>query len=244
MTHNSKDLLCFTPMHHALLFTCIAKSVILEIGEKVSGPILGDAVKKYGEERGRRMALRAQKFGDSLTMDNYFAYGEWVAPEGETDFRFVTKRPHARLHAFKCPWYGVWKEKGLLEYGKYFCKEIDSALVRGFNPDLELEVNSTRTTGGQYCDFIFKDADLSLIKIVKLLYKKKIHPGKAVVMPWDYHTAHLFKTLNQTIKSRLDAPVYEKIMETACSEYAALFSEDHIVKLKGYQAVDFLTLPD
>ena len=94
------------------------------------------------------------------------------------------KRPHARLHAFKCPWYGIWKEKGLLDYGKYFCKEIDSALVRGFNPDLELEVKSTRTTGGQYCDFIFKDADLSLMKIVKLLYKKKIHPGKAVIMPW------------------------------------------------------------
>ena len=51
-------------MHHALLFTCISQSVILEIGEKDGGPVLRDAVKKYGEERGRRMALRAQKFGE------------------------------------------------------------------------------------------------------------------------------------------------------------------------------------
>lgn len=239
----SSDEIRFTAQHHALLFTCMSKSVILEAGEEQGGRILRDAVKKYGEQRGRRMALRAKKNGHPLTMDNYLAYGEWEVPKGEMKFRFAEKTPHARLHVFKCPWNDIWMKNDLVDYGHYFCREIDAALVRGFNPELEIEINSTQTTGGNYCDFLFKEANLSLVKILGLIYKKKINPGKDAIMPWEYHTGHLFKTLSDVIKNELE-PASEAILTNALEAFTALFSERHADTLKGYQATDFERLPN
>jgi len=130
-----------------LLFTSISKEVIDKIGEKNGEKLIRKAVRKYGQQRGKRMALRAKKNGHDLTVANYFAYGEWEVPKYEMDFKLIEKNPDARLNIFKCPWYAVWKENNLLQYGKYFCKEIDIALVNGFNPELELKVNSTQTNG-------------------------------------------------------------------------------------------------
>jgi len=59
----SKDEIRFTAQHHALLFTCMSKSVIMQAGEKDGAQIIRNAVRKYGEQRGLRMALRAKKNG-------------------------------------------------------------------------------------------------------------------------------------------------------------------------------------
>ncbi len=239
----SKNDCCFSAGHHALLFTCIAKAIMTHVGETDGAPIIRQAVRKYGEQRGGRMALRAKKNGHSLTFDTYLAYGEWELPKGDMAFEFTDKVPHACLHVFKCPWHGVWKEKNLLEYGKYFCQEIDAALVRGFNKNLEIEVKATQTNGAEYCNFIFKDASLTLLKLISLAYKKKIKPGKDAIMPWEYHTGHLLKTLGDFIRTNREDEA-DDIMETALSEFAGYFSENHAIQLKKYQATDFGALPD
>ena len=66
----------FTAQHHALLFTSISREVINNIGEKNGEKLIRKAVRKYGQQRGKRMALRAKKNGHDLTVANYFAYGE------------------------------------------------------------------------------------------------------------------------------------------------------------------------
>jgi len=53
--HNSE--INFTAQHHALLFSCIARSVIQRGGKENGEQILRKAVKKYGLQRGKRMAL-------------------------------------------------------------------------------------------------------------------------------------------------------------------------------------------
>ncbi len=119
----------FTASHHALFFACVARSVIKEAGKEKSEAIIRKAVREYGEQRGRRMALRAKAYGYDLTIDNYFAFGEWEVPKSDMDFKLSEKNPHARLMVYKCPWYETWKDSNLLDYGKFFCKEIDAALV-------------------------------------------------------------------------------------------------------------------
>ena len=167
MPYDSRDIQ-FTARHHALFFSSIAKAVIHAIGKEKGETLIRKAVKKYGWQRGKRMALRARKNGHSLTVDNYFAYGEWEVPKNEMDFKLTERNPHARLNVFKCPWYVTWKESNLLEYGQYFCQEIDTALVSGFNPDLEIQVNSTRTNDGKPCDFFLKNI-LWLLKNIRAL---------------------------------------------------------------------------
>ncbi|MCP4022129.1 MAG: L-2-amino-thiazoline-4-carboxylic acid hydrolase, partial [Desulfobacteraceae bacterium] len=189
--------LSFTPRHHALLFSSIAKAVLDEVGKVQGEKYIRKAVAVYGQQRGRRMALRAQHNGHPLSMANYFAYGEWEAPKGEMNLVFKEKVPDARVHISKCPWHSVWKEKDLLDYGRYFCMEIDTALVNGFNPDLVINIHATRTNGGECCDFVFKDANLSFFALLSLAFKKKFTPGKSAIMPWEYHVGHLFKTLGE-----------------------------------------------
>jgi hypothetical protein len=73
----------FTAQHHALLFTSISKEVIDKIGEKNGEKLLGKAVMKYGQQRGKRMALRAKKNGHDLTIANYFQMSMVCSLEGK-----------------------------------------------------------------------------------------------------------------------------------------------------------------
>ncbi len=241
MPQNRRDIQ-FTARHHALFFSSVAKSVIRGAGEERDGMLIRKAVRKYGRQRGKRMALRARQNGHGLTVDNYFAYGEWKVPKNDMDFKLSERNPHARLNVFKCPWYVVWKENNLLDYGQYFCREIDAALVRGFNPDLEIQVNSTLTHDGKPCDFIFKNAGISFFKMLGLIYKKKIRPGKQVRMPWAYHTGHLYKTLGDVIRREIGDKA-DEIMGNALNDFASFFSEQHLEVIKKYQDTDFEQLP-
>jgi len=241
MPHDSRDIQ-FTARHHALFFSSIAGAVIHAMGKEKGEILIRKAVKKYGRQRGKRMALRARENGHSLTVDNYFAYGEWEVPKNEMDFKLTEKNPHVRLNVFKCPWYVTWEENNLLDYGQYFCQEIDTALVSGFNPDLEIQVNSTWTNDGEPCDFLFKDAGLSFFKMIGLIYKKKIRPGRKVIMPWEYHTGHLYKTMGDVIKQELGDKA-DEIIENALIDFASFFSEKHLVVIKKYQSTDFEQLP-
>lgn len=231
-----------TARDHAQLFAAISKSAIQEIGAAKAEPLIRQAVREYGRQRGKRMALRAKEYGHALTMENYFAYGEWAVPKNEMHFKFVEKTPHARMQIYRCPWYETWKENHALEFGKYFCQEIDEALVRGFNPDLVLQVNSTRTNGGEVCDFVFRDAGLSFFKFLGLAFKKKIRPGKAAVMPWEYHCGHLYKTMGRALRRELGERA-DRVMDHALKDAQSFFDDEQITTIKAYQDTDFETLP-
>lgn len=239
----SKNEHNFSAKHHALLFTCISKSVIMHTGYEDGVPIIRKAVRKYGEQRGLRMALRARRNGHRLTMDNYLAYGEWELPRGEMELRFAERVPHARVHISKCPWNDVWAENKLLEYGMQFCKEIDASLVRGFNPDLVIEIQSIQTHGAEYCDFIFKEANLSAFRMLCLAYKKKIKPGKNAILPWEYHVGHLLKTMGEVIRNEFKDHS-DEILKRAMEEFKGYASEQHITQLKKYQSTNFEIIPD
>ncbi|MCK5100738.1 MAG: L-2-amino-thiazoline-4-carboxylic acid hydrolase, partial [Desulfobacteraceae bacterium] len=192
--------------------------------------------------RGKRMALRVKEYGHDLTMDNYLAYGEWEVPKNDMDFKLTERNPHARLMVYKCPWYETWEENNLLDYGQYFCKEIDAALVRGYNPSLVLEVNSTQTNDKKPCDFLFKDANLSFFKLLGLAYKKKIRPGKKVIMPWEYHTGHLYKTMGEVIRQELGSKA-DVVMENALDNFTSYFNNKYVIVIKQYQNTDFEQIP-
>jgi len=55
----------FTAQHHALLFTSISKQVINQLGKKKGKQLLRKAVRRYGQQRGQRMALRLRKMAMS-----------------------------------------------------------------------------------------------------------------------------------------------------------------------------------
>lgn len=232
----------FTATHHALLFAWISRAVINAVGEEKGEGIIRKAVVKYGMQRGKRMAMRAKANGHKLTMANYIPYGEWKAQKGEMEYKILEKVPHMKMNVFKCPWHSAWEENNLMQYGRYFCLEVDEALVRGFNEDLVLDIHGTQTNGAEFCDFTFKDANLTAYNMIGLVFKKMIKPGKKAIMPWEYHAGHLYKTIGEVITDELGEQA-EKIMTASLKDFTDKYGKPAGEIVKSYENTDFDKLP-
>lgn len=232
----------FTPTHHALMMAWISRAVVNALGEDEGERIVRKAVVKYGNQRGRRMALRAKADGQPLTIDNYLAYAEVKVKKGDMKSKIVEKSPDARTHVTECAWYDAWEEHDLMPYGRYFCREIDEALVRGFDEGLVLEVTGTRSNGAAYCDFVFKDAHFTLPKMAGLVWKRAVSPGRRPVMPWEYHVGHLYKTLGEVIAEELGEEAVD-VMAAALNEFTDKYGEAAGETVLAYDNTDFDRLP-
>lgn len=236
----------FTEVHHALLFGWIGRAVIEAVGE-------GDmriAVRLYGQERGRRMALRARAVGQALSLAAYFAYGEWKAsppealPEGRSGWtgsqQWIEKTSQiARERVTRCPWHAAWKAHNLLPYGRLYCQEIDGALVGGFNPALAVDVLATLTGGAPACEFVFHDTGPATAQEPAAPGV----PGQRTQMPWEYHAGHLFATLEKVLVARLGG-AGRAAVEAGLAEFARHFGAPAAGRVLAYRGMDFNQLPD
>lgn len=213
------------------------------------GPVKGEmffrkAIRRYGEERGRRMALRAQTDGKELTMLNYLIYGECSVNTAEMVQKTEqNNHNNMRMLVERCPWQAAWMEDELIEYGRLYCQEIDLALVRGFNPELHLDVLKTQTNDRQPCDFIFHGAPLTVANSVALMVGQKVNPGKRAILSWEYHVGHLFKAFGDVLSAELGATGREAV-EAALVEFSARFGTDAAQVVLDYQDTNFISLPE
>jgi hypothetical protein len=232
----------YTASHHAVLFALLARAVLVHCREERGEQIVRRAVRRYGEQRGQRMRLRAERDGEPLTMLNYMAYGEWRASEGESEQRMGETTPDAYSYVNRCPWNQAWVESDLLHYGRLYCQEIDLALVRGFNPQLKLGVLSTLANGGKPCEFIFYQAELTPENLVVLGKKKAANELKGAVMSWDYHLGHLYQAVKAVVTAELGSEG-ETVLLVALDEFARRYGEEAVQMILSYQMVDFDRLP-
>ncbi|WDV46370.1 L-2-amino-thiazoline-4-carboxylic acid hydrolase [Clostridiaceae bacterium M8S5] len=229
----------FTATHQALLFAWISRAVVDEVGFKEGERIMRKAVKIYAMQRGRRMAQRAKLNGDELTMNTYFAYVEYKPAKGDFKKKLVQRAPNARVNVFKCPYYNVWKENGLMPYGRFFCLEVDKAVVKGFNKNLNVDVLGTTPNGAEYCDLIFEGGNLTLKNILKMVYKK-FKLRKTVIMPFEYHVGHTYKTIKEVIYDELGSrSKTEAIMERALQDFTKKYGHESTEIVRKYENTDF-----
>ncbi len=233
----------FTEVHHALLFAWIGKAVVEQAGEQTGEAILRKAIRQYGEERGRRMALRARTNKHGLSMVNYFGYGEYKISPGEMELKIIRLSPHTRLCISKCPWHTTWKENGFLTLGRLYCLEIDQALVRGFNPALQLDVKGTRTNGDAECEFIYHDADPTLTNYLLIGYRKGIRPGAKAVRPWGYHVGHLFTTFEKVIVEELGEEG-QRAIEAGLVEFAERYGTQAMQRVAASRSKDYTSVSE
>jgi hypothetical protein len=138
----------------ARIFATLAKEVIERFGDEGREAVLA-AVRKFGEERGRRMAERAVSEG----RENDFA-GYLIFSDLDTSYHQMV--PEIAEGALKvtisyCPFAAACQEWGLEEYGKYFCREIDAAIMRGYNPErYETVCERNLTEGAETCVIIYR----------------------------------------------------------------------------------------
>ncbi len=214
-----------TAKHHALLFGWIARAVIDNVGQNRGGEVIRQAVRRYAGQRGRRMALRAAREGRGATVLDYLSYCEWQPDPGESTSSLVRRNPDLRQQVQLCPWFRAWQEAELVDAGRLYCEEIDRALLCGFNPDLELQVASLRVRGDPCCEFIFKEANLSLFDSIRLVYRRRRRSGRVAAQPWDYHLGHLYATLRRVLIEEL-GPAGAEALHQGLAEFTEHFSAE------------------
>lgn len=92
----------------------------------------------------------------------------------------------------QCFWHSVWAREGLLEFGKFYCRDIDKALIKGFNPRVRFEARDRFSTGSSECRFVYTNWELGLPTLLKYLFKKSGIAKKAG-KSWEYHSADLYQ---------------------------------------------------
>jgi L-2-amino-thiazoline-4-carboxylic acid hydrolase len=226
----------FNPGHHALLFAWIVQEVLDRVGEEKGKEAVRKAVRRYGEQRGRRMALRAENDARAPDMTTYMAYSEWQAAAGLFATSMDAIDETARTLVHRCPWHEAWKGNGVNDAGRLYCLDIDTSLARGFNPELRLEVNGTRSNGAGACEFIYRQADLEALKHMQV-------DKTQTVMGWDYHLGHLYKTLLEVLSKEL-GETGELCAEAGLARFSQQFGDSAVEVIRRYQAVDFNRLPE
>ena len=217
----------FTEEHHALLLAWLAKALCERVGKARGEAVTLKAVRRYGEERGERMARRAKANGHDLSMDDYIAYGEIEIARGAMEQKLSKCTNGIALQVTRCPWCTAWRKEGLMTWGGVYCREIDKALVRGFNPALTLEVEGTMSNGSPSCSFVFRGAG----NMPKIAWRKLIKPGRKALMPWDFHIGHVFSTLQRVFVQELgeDGAV---AIEAGVAEFGRHFGDASLRQLR------------
>ena len=216
----NRDL--FDIPHHANMFALIYKAAQDMYGEK--GALAADeGTKLYGQQRGGRMAQRAVKDGAPLTMESYLLYGEWVDKNGHSTNRTSATEPVYCMECVVCGWCEAWKNAGLLEWGKNYCTYVDKNLVKGFNPELVLDIHSVLSQGGEVCAFQWNGFAMTDPDGYSA---KKAALGNRTIKDFLYHTGHLLNAMTQAIAKELGADAAEKIKEKALADYTVMYGKE------------------
>ena len=210
---------------HATLFALLSRQAITLAGEAGKEAIL-KGMTKYGNERGARMAKRALANGEELTTMTNQAYGEWKPDyAGQMEFGTVCTEPTLQTYIAKCAWCDAWKKHDLLEYGKYYCVNVDNAVYQGFRADFVCTPMTTSLSwGGERCVFDWGHP-LSAEEAAALPEKKK-ELGTSCMRDFDFHTAHLLYTVGNTLKAEL-GKTGEDAVEKAVQEFISLFGQEY-----------------
>ena len=222
--------------HHAMLFAWIAREAVERFGEAGEEAVL-QGVRAYGEQRGRRMALRAGADGHPNDLVGYLIYGELNFGEAENEFVIVQKRPYLRVEAHRCSWHATWSRRGVLAYGRLYCREIDTAIMRGYNPDFDFGVTGTLTGGAPCCTFHYRSQGLGLWNALRYAIGKR-RVGSRATKPWDYHAGHIYRTFRETLREAFGEAGGQAV-EAALRTFAREYGEDRAQRVRSFEGTDF-----
>ncbi len=186
----------------------------------------------YAMQRGRRMAQRAIRDGQELTQSTYNYYGEWVNTEeikaegAQNRMEFLE---NGDLKITQCPWHAQFKEMGLKEAGAEYCRHLDSAISRGFNPYLDYKVDQTLHT-----------SDCCIHRIETGFIGEGAERGKNPdgLKSFEYHCAHSYWAYHEITAAIFQAEG-ESVNEKVLNDFANDYGKDMANILWSYRDVNF-----
>ena len=144
-----------TPLasHLGQLFAMTAKIVIDRLGPEEGEAVLKEIVERFAEVRGKRVAEKVKALGKPLTLKNFLVYNDLDSAGVISDSMPGMEDGDLLFEIGQCNICKGAEEWGLREYAHYYCKYIDKAIIKAYNPEIKLEVSRTLTGGDEACSF-------------------------------------------------------------------------------------------
>ncbi len=211
--------------HQALLLGYLIREILDRSGKEGEEVVL-EAVQAYGEGRGKRMARTALENGCRNDLLGYLLYIEVDPDDTGNKFRIESRRPYFRVKATKCGWHEIWREHDMSDVGRIYCRDIDKAILRGFNSELRFDVPRNLNDGSTFCEFNYLDWSLGLPDLCRFLVKRRRAKKKAL-KPWDFHCVDVLRSFSQVILKHLGEDGEKAILQ-GLEQFSREFGvEDH-----------------
>lgn len=237
-TRNSTDERFYID-DHALLYAYTAQSADELAGEQGLEATI-KAIVAYSRERGLRAAARCVLDGEPLSGKNYILYGEWFDPRAWAKSKITATTPYYKTTTTLCPWCDIWKESGLLKYGKLYCDWVDMNLLRGFNPDLRLEMPGIISHGAAGCEFEWLDCVFESEEEAASMESRRAELIPRVTKDFLYHCGHLLSAFRRELYLELGLLKGKAIIEAAVAKYEDRFGSDKAQEVVKESFQDFL----
>ncbi len=223
--------------NQAMMFAFLSRAAILAHGEE-GRAVIQDGMIKYGRERGARMAARAKAAGDPVDLWTNQAYGEWKPDyAGQMEFGMLRSEPTYQTYIAKCAWCEAWKKYDILEYGREYCVHVDEAVYDGFGCGAVCTpLTTSMSWGGERCDFDW-GKPLSAEEL-KMVSDKKAELGTGAMRDFNFHTAHIYYTVSETIRKAFPDDA-DEIIGKAVSDYIGLYGQESFDVLGEFDPSEF-----
>ena len=147
------------------------------------------------------MAATARAAGYRADFVAYTLFGELDMDAAGNEKRIARRTPQVEIQVTRCGWEGAWRREGLLAYGQLYCREIDAALLRGFNPALRFVVDGTLSAGAPLCRFLYPDGRLGAAELIRYQWGRW-RLGAGSIRPFAFHVGELYGVLAAVLVER------------------------------------------
>ena len=206
-------------VHHAVLYALICRAVCEHLGREEGEDLMERATFRYGFRRGRRMAKNAETHNGSKDLAGYFLYGELNSRPGENSSSLEFQHDSTLSAVERCAWTDAWKQYGLWEYGRIYCRQVDAGLCTGYGGGFYLTVEETMGAGDDRC--LFRWSEGLTPEEQASLEQKKAVLGNSVQKSYAFHCKELLDVVSEVLDAA-GAPK-EAILSQAMGEWEALF---------------------
>lgn len=224
----------FTERSHAFIPARFYGRLTEEFGERGLRAFI-HGTRYYGEQRGRRMAQRAIRNGRELDFEAYLEYSEWLNSEEAVreETSNVTEvesfSPDMIMRITRCAWHAQFRDSGMTEAGAEYCRHLDIAICRGFNPDLVFEVEKTLQT---------EDCCIHVLRGANFPRGRAFEKKREYVQPFDYHCGHSYKCYSDVVAAIFGATGVA-VNAAVLEDFRAEYGDEMASRLIDFRNTDF-----
>lgn len=224
----------FTERSHAFIPARFYGRLTEEFGERGLRAFI-HGTRYYGEQRGRRMAQRAIRNGRELDFEAYLEYSEWLNSEEAVreETSNVTEvesfSPDMTMRITRCAWHAQFRDSGMTEAGAEYCRHLDIAICRGFNPDLVFEVEKTLQT---------EDCCIHVLRGANFPRGRAFEKKREYVQPFDYHCGHSYKCYSD-VAAAIFGAAGVAVNAAVLEDFRAEYGDEMASRLIDFRNTDF-----